>query len=130
MTTGEGDLARLERTLEAIRENYATLRDVDRRFLEDRARLTNLEGNLGLNYKFQTEVIDKLNTLLEVKIEKSMQPMVEDIKELQKDIKELKQRKTDDLQWNIRQIITIFVGFLLSGGALGAIQFLLGLIRK
>lgn len=133
--------ARIEHSIEIIRENYATLKDVDRRFAEDRTRIGSLEASSGLNYKFQTEVIEKLNSLLETKLEKSIQPLetkleksiqpiMEDIKELQKDIKELKQQRADDTQWNLRQTVTIIVGFLLSGGAFGVINFIISLVHK
>ena len=124
------DTERLERAIENIRENYANLRDMDRRFGEDRARLTILENGLMTQYRFQSEVLDKLNTLLDTKLDKAVVPLQKDMEGIKQELKEMKEAKQRDTQWTLRQIIVIIVGFILSGGAIGALEFLIQLVKK
>src|SRR6266568_3229200 len=104
------DLVRIEKAIDNLQQQY-----------------NSLQSN---QYHFQSEVIGKLNILLDTKIDKSLVPIQEDIKELKKDITSIKQSGSDNLQWNYRQIIVIIVGFLLSGGAIGILEFILGLGHK
>ena len=101
------DLARIDKMLDNLQHQYNTL-----------------QSN---QYQFQSEVIGKLNQLLDTKIDKSLVPIQSDIVELKKDISSIKQGTNESLMWNYRQVIVIIAGFLLSGGAIGILEFILGL---
>ena len=101
------DLVRIEKAIDNLQAQYNTL-----------------QSN---QYSFQSEVIGKLNILLDTKIDKSLIPIQSDIVELKKDINAIKQGTNESLMWNYRQVIVIIVGFLLSGGAIGILEFILGL---
>jgi hypothetical protein len=124
------DIQRLEQRIDFTQSNYATLRDVDRRFAEDRARIQALEAKQMENGRMYIEIVDRINLTFDTKLANGLKPIAEQIGKLEGKIDSVKDRHSESTTLTLRYIVSVIVSFVLGSGVIGAFQYFESVIRK
>jgi len=131
------DIQRLERRIEDTQARYATLRDIDRRFAEDRARLAALEAKQMETNRMYNDIVDRINLRFDTKLASGLKPIADQINKLDGKIDSVegkvdtaKDARSQSTSQTLRYIISVIVSFILGSGAIGALQYFESVIKK